>query len=255
MDGEEVRLGGGVNRPDPSVSRISELQADVLEDLSSAVHYRRWLIELAVPWLGEETLEIGSGLGDYASELAARGLSVVATEADPRRLERLRARFADQDQVVVRRLIAPIDEDASYDSVVAFNVLEHIPDDVAALASFGRLVRASGNVIIFAPAFPAAMSRFDREIGHVRRYKRATLARAFKDAGLRLRTIHYVNSLGLLAWFLGMRVLGMRPREGLALQVYDAVAVPVLRRLEGYLRPPFGQSIFAVGTTQTRRGP
>lgn len=231
-----------------------EVQAQVLEDLSEAVRYRRWLVDLAAPWLGGDALEIGAGRGDYAAELADRGIRVVASEADGQRLRALRERFADHEAVTVRRLVAPIDENAHYDGVVAFNVLEHIEHDVEALASFAGLVRPGGHVVIFVPAFPIAMSRFDREIGHVRRYRRATLTRAFEAAGLRLRLIHHVNSLGLPAWFLGMRVLGLRPRDGLTLRAYDRLVVPLLRRVEELVRPPFGQSLFAVGTTDARRG-
>lgn len=225
-----------------------ELQTAVLEDLSGAVNYRRWLVDLAVPWLGTDVLEVGSGLGDYAADLADRGLHVTATEADATRLRQLRGRFGDDPRIRVRQLLAPVDEDAGHDAVVAFNVLEHIPDDAAALRSFARLVRPGGNVVMLVPAFPVAMSRFDRLVGHERRYRRASLARAFRRADLRLRELHYVNSLGLLAWLVGMRLLGMCPRDGVGLRIYDRLVIPLLRAAEQRAAPPFGQSLFAVGT-------
>jgi hypothetical protein len=97
------------------------------------------------------------------------------------------------------------------------------------------------------PAFPFAMSGFDRRVGHVRRYTRRSLAQAYDEAGLDLRLLHYVNAPGLPAWFVGMRLLGMTPGEGPLLRIWDSVVVRGARAVESRLRPPFGQSVFAVG--------
>lgn len=57
----------------------------------------------------------------------------------------------------------------AHSAFVSINVLEHIADDVAALRSARSLVRPGGFVISFVPAFPFATSRYDLEIGHLRR--------------------------------------------------------------------------------------
>ncbi|MGH3744698.1 MAG: class I SAM-dependent methyltransferase, partial [Mycobacteriales bacterium] len=186
--------------PDTSVTGDSALQSQVLEDLTEAVNYRRWQAELALPHLGDDPLEIGSGNGDFAATIADAGGRVTASEADPSRLALLRDRFRGSDRVSVREIAVPITETAQHTSVVAFNVLEHIPDDVGALRAFAGLVRGGGAVVVFVPAFPFAMSRFDRAIGHQRRYTRGSLVAAMTEAGLRVRTAHYVNAIGLPAW-------------------------------------------------------
>ena len=40
-----------------------QVQSEVLEGLATAVNHRRWFVELAVPYLGDDPIEIGSGLG------------------------------------------------------------------------------------------------------------------------------------------------------------------------------------------------
>lgn len=230
----------------PVVSGDRELQTQVLEDLAAAVNYRRWLSSLALPWLGDDALEIGSGTGDYAAEWAKCGVTITASEAEPQRLAALKTRFADHSNVQVRYIAAPIEESASYSAVVAYNVLEHIEDDVAALISFRELLRPGGVVILLVPAFPFAMSRFDREIGHHRRYTVGSARQALVGAGFEVREARYVNSLGLLAWTVMMKVLRQRPRAGAGLRLYDSL-VPLLRRLEEGRRLPFGQSVLVVG--------
>jgi len=222
------------------------LQSAVLEDLAEAVNYRRWLVELALPQMSGSVLEIGSGNGDYAAEWAERGVEVTASEADPARLEALRGRFAGDPRVPVRELAVPVDIEADYATVVAINVLEHIPDDVAALEAFGRLLRPGGRIVLFVPALPVLFSRFDRAIGHQRRYRRRGLVDVLRRAGLVVETVHHVNAPGVLAWFVGMRLLRMTPRAGVALRLWDRAVVPVARRLERRWTPPVGQSLFAV---------
>jgi SAM-dependent methyltransferase len=231
------------------------LQTDVLEDLRTAHNYRRWIVSLASPWLGPDALEIGSGRGDYAAEWAARGHRITASEGHPARVAALRETFAaGPAEVAVRELAAPVDEDANYTAVVAINVLEHIEDDVAALRSFARLVQPGGHVVLFVPAFAMAMSEFDRQIGHFRRYRTGTMRNALVAAGLAPVSLHYVNTVGLLGWLLLVRLLGGRPRDGVPLRIFDRYVVPVLRSLESRMRPPFGQSVFAVGRVPDSAG-
>ena len=233
--------------PVSEVQGDTALQSVVLEDLVEAKNYRRWLVDLALPHLGEDPLEIGSGLGHYAADWAAAGVQQwTASEADEERLAALRTRFEGDRVVRVRVLTVPIEEVGQHSAVVAYNVLEHIPDDVAALRTFAQLLRPGGTVVLVVPAFPSAMSDFDRAIGHQRRYRRRTLRAAAEQAGLQVEVLHHVNLIGLFAWYVHVKALKTPPHAGLSLTVFDRLFVPVLRRLEARVRPPFGQSLFLV---------
>ena len=224
----------------------SDLQTDVLEDLSSAVNYRRWVIDLTLPYLHGAVLEIGSGTGDYAQDWAGRGVTITASEADPRRLAQLRDRFGGPDSVPVRELLVPITGTADFDGVVAINVLEHIEDDVAGLRSFARQVRPGGAVVLFVPAFPVGMSEFDRAVGHFRRYRKGLLRRVLTDAGLQVEVLRHINGPGLFAWLVMMRLLKQRPKASPLLTLWDRAVIPIIRAVETRFEPPFGQSILVV---------
>jgi SAM-dependent methyltransferase len=223
------------------------VQDEVLEDLAEAVNYRHWLVDLALPHLGDDPLEVGSGIGLYAADWRAAGVPrLTVSEADTGRLQVLRERFAADPAVVVRELAVPIAEQASYSSVVAYNVLEHIEDDAGALRAFRELVRPGGRVVVLVPAFPSALGRFDRAIGHHRRYRKRALRAAAESAGLEVGVLRHVNCVGLLGWYVVVKLLRGRPRAGLLLKVYDGAVVPLLRRLESRWEPPFGQSLLLV---------
>ena len=233
-------------QPASPIMGDATFQTGVLEEMSSAIQYRRWLVDLTTPHLGNNPLEIGSGTGDYAMDWAGRGLRVTATEGFAPLVAHLRQRFRNDDRVTVEELRAPVTHTANHSSVVALNVLEHIPDDVAALQSFSGLIQPGGAIVLFVPAFTLLMSPYDLTVGHQRRYTKRSLRNAAESAGLHVEVLHYVNLIGFFGWLLAMRVLKGRPQEGLLLRVFDRCVVPPMRRIEARIPPPFGQSLLLV---------
>ncbi len=223
------------------------LQSAVLEANEGAPNYQAWLVSLALPYLGDNPIELGSGLGQYAEDWLDLGVPrITVTEADESRLLHLESRFLDDDRVTVSAIDLTHEQHGEHSCFVSFNVLEHIPDDVEALRAAKNLVRPGGYVVSFVPAFEFAMSKFDRKIGHVRRYRVDMMRSKLSQAGLEPVEVKYVNSPGLLAWWLGMRVLGMTPGSGPILKFWDSQVVPRARRLETGRRVPFGQSVLSV---------
>lgn len=236
---------------DRPVSGDSELQSCTLESLTTAVRYHAWLTGLVRPYLGEHPLEIGSGLGDYAQTWIDSGTpQMTVSDRDPGRFALLQQRFGGEGRIHVQDVDVFDPQRGEHSALVAMNVLEHIEQDVEALRSAHQLLKPGGAVVTFVPAFEFAMSDFDRKVGHFRRYTVASLRAAYERAGLDVERIHYVNAPGLLAWFVGMRLMRMTPQDGPTVRLWDRAVVPVARSIEERVRPPFGQSVFAVGRTR-----
>lgn len=80
----------------------------------------------------------------------------------------------------------------SVGSALAIAVLEHVPDDGAALRELARVLRAGGRAWVtvphalrhISPVFRRANRRHDRRLGHLRRYEAETLVRAGSEVGL-----------------------------------------------------------------------
>jgi hypothetical protein len=220
------------------------LQHQVLETLGSARNYIAWLADLVEPYLDEDPIEVGAGLGDYAQRWLDRGLPrITLTEQDPVLYEALRSRFAGDDRVEVRELDVLRSGAGQHTATVMLNVLEHIDDDRLALA---RARKLGQRVVALVPAFDFAFGNFDREIGHHRRYTKKTLGSTAVGAGLEIEELRYVNAPGLLAWVVSVKWLGRRPHEGRALDYWDKAVVPFVRAFEKRVTPPFGQSLLLV---------
>lgn len=227
--------------------------AETLEIMAAAPNYNRWQYDVIASWLGRRILEVGSGIGNMSEHIIAGGRDrVVLTDIDEWYRQRLRDRFSGSPEVRVDSLTLPDAAAAAHfagdqlDTVVALNVVEHIEDDVGALRTMGALVGPRGRVVILVPALQGIFGSLDEDLGHFRRYSRATLTGAFRKAGLRIERMFWYNRVGILGWWLNARVRKVRRIPIDQLRAFDRL-VPLLR-LERYVPLPIGQSLIAIGS-------
>jgi SAM-dependent methyltransferase len=220
--------------------------ASTLDTLDDAVNYMAWIVDLIRPHLAGPIMEVGAGHGTFTGALAEIG-DVHAVEPGEHASAVLAGRFAGDARVrVTSGVIDDVEREPVYGSAVMINVLEHIEDDVGALRELrGRLV-PGGRIAIWVPAFPLLYSEFDRKLGHHRRYRRPDLRATVEAAGLRVEDVRYVNLPGYFSWLLITRLLRREPTAGPLVTIFDRVVVPVTRRLESWITPPFGQSILLI---------
>jgi hypothetical protein len=228
------------------------LQVEVLEELTTAVNYRKWLIRKCYKEVGAKPFELGSGTGIYAQELLKHNQEIenlAVSEVSEVSLERLNAKFGNSHSISVidlRKDYTPVDLHTSY---ISWNVLEHIEDDVSALARANAICEDDSFVFALVPAFPFLMSSFDKKIGHYRRYTKNSLRVTATEAGLKNVRVEYLNFVGWFGWLLLIKLGGRNPKDGLLLRLFDTYFVPLLAKVETLVKIPFGQS--AVLTART----
>jgi SAM-dependent methyltransferase len=146
----------------------------------------RWdLVERMLERLADvgRVLEIGPGEGSVAARLAQR-FDYVGVEPDPTSCRKAASRLAKVGRGTIRcgdtSLLEPGER---FDLVCAFEVLEHIEDDAAALRDWKGHLRERGFVLISVPADPRRWGPADEKAGHYRRYDRDGLAALLRDSG------------------------------------------------------------------------
>jgi SAM-dependent methyltransferase len=223
-------------------------QSSAQHRMEKADRYNAWLLDRGRPYLGERVLDVGAGLGPFVALLPATA-SVLALEPDAEFADELRRRFSDRPNVRVAAIgVEGLADDESlgpFDTIVCFNVLEHLPDDLAALRILRARLVPGGCLLVVVPAHERLFGMIDREVGHERRYGRDVLRTRLEAAAFDVLDIRYVNPVGALGWLVTSVLLRRPAVPAGPLAAYDRF-VPLFRALDR-LCLPFGLSVWAVG--------
>lgn len=157
----------------------------------------RLIVQLvrALPATGDRFLEVGCGSGEVLRALARdAGLRVTGGELFPEGLELARHRVPEAELVQLDAREMPFEEE--FDFVGAFDVIEHIDDDLGVLRGMYGALRPGGHLIVTVPQHRWLWSEADELAKHVRRYRRGELVKTVRDAGFEtLRTTSFVSFL------------------------------------------------------------
>lgn len=152
-----------------------------------------------------DVFEVGCGQGSVGARIA-RMAHYVGVEPDARSWKVAHDRINPNGGVVLHGLADRVPGRHQFDVVCAFEVLEHIEDDVASLADWLTRLRRGGSVVVSVPAWPDRFTAMDARVGHYRRYTPAGIARVLHDAGcVEVRTVLY-------GWPLGYALEAVRAR-------------------------------------------
>jgi SAM-dependent methyltransferase len=198
-------------------------------------------------------LEIGCGTGHNLRMLSQFG-RVDALELDEE------ARNIAEKRLGHHVMRAPLPEivevpDRAYHLIGAFDVIEHIDEDRAALQSIATKLKSGGTFIMTVPAHDWMWSAHDVVNHHKRRYSKRGLRKLIDESPLRLEKIGYFNSL-LFPLAVAERLSSkLRGSEGGDIKLPPAPLNKALeqafaseRHVIGRLPLPPGLSLFAVGS-------
>ena len=215
---------------------------------------------------GMDVLDLGCGEGRHTFEAYRRGADVISLDLSHADLATTRTWTGAMDlggETPAGTRTAPVVGDlrslpfgdASFDRVIASEVLEHIQDDATAVSELARVLKPGGRAAITVPrwlperiCWALSDEYHANEGGHVRIYRASELARLCADAGLEHTGTGHAHALHSVYWWL-MCVSRMRSEAFVArtyhrLLVWDIMKKPrATRVVEQALNPLIGKSV------------
>ncbi|ORA13007.1 class I SAM-dependent methyltransferase [Mycobacterium asiaticum] len=216
---------------------------------------------------GVTVIDVGCGAGRHAFEAYRRGADVVAFDQDAaelRSVDTLLRAMAETGEApatasakVVRgdALNLPY-SDGTFDCVIASEILEHVPQDDAAIAELIRVLKPGGTLAVSVPrwlpervCWLLSEEYHSNEGGHVRIYRASDLRDKIAGRGMELTHTHHAHALHSPFWWLKCAV-GPSNNDHPAvtayhkLLVWDLMQRPKITHLaETVLNPLVGKSV------------
>ncbi len=199
---------------------------------------------------GGVSLDVGSAGGAHARLLNQHGFPAVAIERSAEGVHLCRSRgvpvlHGDALHLPVRS--------RSVSTVLLLDVIEHLADAPKALSEARRATSPNGSLVVSVPADQRLWSQHDVAVGHVKRYEMRELLAEVEEAGWRIESSRYWNSLlkpaiRLRRWLGSNTGSDLQQPSRLPNRVLEVV-VDAERRLQSLGRLP-GVSIWVVGRTK-----
>lgn len=216
---------------------------------------------------GHRVLDLGCGSGRHTYAALERGAHVVGVDLDRSLLSEvadMAAAILDSDEVPETAGASFLCGDAirlpfangSFDRIIVSEVLEHIPNDTAALQEIARVLEANGTAAISVPRWwPervcwALSDEYHANAGgHVRIYRGDDLVEKLTSQGLAPRRVRHAHALHAPYWWLKC-ASGVRDEDAPLPKLYHRLLVwqiesrpRSLEVIEKALNPVLGKSV------------
>jgi SAM-dependent methyltransferase len=232
----------------PTIAEFSYSGTE-LDAVAEATNYYGWIIDSFGRAIGEHIVEAGAGIGTV-SDLVLRRASpreMLLIEPAGNNIPELHRRFDNDKRVRIHHgYLEDIADTVAADTVIAVNVMEHVERDAEFLRAALLTLASGGALLLLVPAMPAIYGSLDRAFDHYRRYTRSGLEQSLLAAGFEIETLHYLNIVGVVAWFAAGRVFHRTTLGRPQVRFYDRWVIPWLRRIESRIHAPVGQSLLAI---------
>jgi SAM-dependent methyltransferase len=117
--------------------------------------------------------------------------------------------------------------DAEFDLVCAFDVVEHVDDEVATFGELARVCAPGGVLLLSVPLHPAQWTAFDDFVGHRRRYEPQRLVELLAGHGFLVERSAVHGMQPQSSWLLDFGMWGLTHKREQAMWLYNRMLMPL----------------------------
>lgn len=225
-----------------------EYIGDELTLFSKADNWKRYWGGKIAPYLGENVLEVGAGIGTNMNQLIEVD-SVkkwVCIEPDKKLADQITYQGGLAKELEINAMyLSDYNADVKFDSIIYIDVIEHIENDVGELEVALNYLKPGGFLIILVPAYNHLYNEFDKAIGHFRRYDKKMI-RACVPAKLKEKKLFYLDSTGFFASLINKYFLKQAYPNEKQIRFWDKVLVSFSKISDRLTFNSFGKSLIGV---------
>ena len=196
-------------------------------------------------YLKGNILEVGAGCGSFArGYIKNAAANITLTESDNKNLLQLKHNFSKYMNVKVSDANLS-DLKGEFDTIIYFNVLEHIQDDDREINLALSKLKTGGHLIILVPAHQNLYGNLDEAVGHFRRYEVEYFNKKFLNS--KKVFFKYLDIMGYFLYFLNKIFFKneVYPTK-LKIFLWDKIFTPITIIADFITRYNFGKNILCI---------
>ena len=167
-----------------------------LEYFDIATNFREYQFQLIKNSIKGYVAEVGPGNGVIAKKYKVKAKKVDLYETSNYLFKNLNKKFKNNRKITI--LNKTLKSKKRYDTIIYLDVIEHIKNDKAEIMNALSHLKKNGILIINVPAFSFLYSKFDKDVGHFRRYNKKDFKVIFKDIKNISYQMNYYDSVGFI---------------------------------------------------------
>lgn len=224
---------------------------DILDVISAATKFNKWIYDTVSPFCNGKILEIGSGLGNISTFFIQEKKDITLSDIRGNYRSALEKNFDLKEDSVHNIDIAHPDFRNTYptllnsfNSVFALNVVEHIENDELAIQNMYQLLKPGGEMCILVPAYQSLYNDIDHSLEHFRRYNKKSLSKLMGKYAP-VKKAFYFNATGIFAWWFSGKILRQKTIPAGEMKLYNTF-VPVFKIVDKFSLNRLGLSVICV---------
>ena len=148
---------------------IDEYPEIALERFDKANIWIKYIVLQIRNFMKDQILEVGAGCGSFTKSYMKKFKSITLTDLDNNSVKLLKKNFSKNENIkILSQTTREIQE--RFNTIIYFNVLEHVKDDISEINSALEKLNSGGYLIILVPAHQKIYSKLDKAVGHYKRY-------------------------------------------------------------------------------------
>ena len=215
-----------------------------LENFERANVWRKYIYFIIRKYIKENILEVGAGIGSFTLTYLDKKKKLTLTETDVNNFNFIKERFKNKNISIFSELTKDIQ--GTFETIMYMNVLEHIEKDNEEIKIAVDKLQNNGYLIILVPGHNKLFSKFDKAVGHHRRYE----IKFFKDLKIvncKLEKLCYLDCAGYFLYYIN-RIFFKEEiyPSRLKIFIWDKIFTPITIILDRLINYKYGKNILCV---------
>lgn len=215
------------------------------ERFDNAKVWINYVVTIIKSYIGKNVLEVGAGCGSFTSNYLSFINNLALTEADNKNFKDLKEKFHNYKNIKIIKSDNVKKIKGSFDTIIYFNVLEHIKKDNAEIANAAKKLKKNGYLIFLVPAHQNLYGNLDKIAGHHKRYDMNFFNK--KRANLKIIINKYLDSVGYFLYFFN-RIFFKKETYPSKFKIFlwDKIFVPITLIVDFFIFYKFGKNILCI---------